>query len=136
MKQHPLTARDRELIAHAAPLVVEREVSGGIVSEVASALRTQDGLVFDGVSLHLSCGIGFCAEHSAVAAMVTHSAETLIETIVAVDKNESGKTGIMWPCGRCRELLALLNKENLTETWVIISPEAKVHLGELLPGVE
>lgn len=50
---------------------------------VACAIRSSSGRIFAGVCIHLSCGIGFCAEHAAVAEMIK-GRETQIDAIVAV----------------------------------------------------
>jgi len=128
-----LTDQDHELIKRARSLAGERKVSGGVVGEAAAALLTRNGLVFDGISLALWCDIGFCAEHSAVANMVSHCRETQIESIVAVDDDRAGEVRILWPCGRCRQLLEWIDERNLEETYVIVSRTEKVRLIELLP---
>ena len=123
-----LTDKDKELVAKAKVLTGEKKVSGGVVKEVGAALLTRKGEVFTGVSLHLSCGIGFCAEHSAIAAMVSQSDETRIDTIAAYGDK------VLYPCGRCRELMQQIDKRNMKDTWVIISTSEKVKLKDLLPG--
>ena len=75
-----------------------------VAGNVAAALETEDGTIYTGICLDLACGVGFCAEHSAVAEMLKHR-ETAIRQIVAV-----GDTGIMPPCGRCRELLMQVDR--------------------------
>lgn len=75
---------------------------------VGCVLITSEGNIYNGVSLEGSCGIGFCAEHSAIAQMITNK-EDKITAIVAV--NENGK--IIPPCGRCRELIYQINNKNL-----------------------
>ena len=123
-----LTKDDKELIETAKVLVGGKKVSGGIVKEVGSALLTKGGKIFTGVSLDLWCGVGFCAEHSAISDMISHSNETGIKTIVAFGDK------IMYPCGRCREMMELVDKRNRDNTNVIISKNKKVKLKELLPG--
>ena len=123
-----LTEQDQELIEKAKSLVQGKKVTGGIIKEVGAALLTAKGDIFTGVSLDLYCGVGFCAEHAAIASMATNSDETQIQTIVAY-----GKT-IMYPCGRCREIMQLMDKWNLENTDVIISQDKKIKLKELLPG--
>lgn len=93
---------------------------------VASALRTASGRVFTGVCLDFACGIGFCAEHAAIAEMLKHR-ETRIAAIVAV-----GKRGILPPCGRCRELMLQVDAAN-AETRVLLRGDRLVRLAELLP---
>jgi len=78
--------------------------------------------------IDVSSGIGFCAEHSAVAAMIT-GGESEITAIVAV----WGEDTILPPCGRCRELLNQVHENNLDNTDVIIQTNRAVKLRELLP---
>jgi len=125
-----LTKEDKELLKKAGSLVGTKKVSGGVVKEVGSALLTKKGKIFTGVSLDLWCGIGFCAEHSAIADMISHSGETQIKSIVAV----YGKGKVLHPCGRCREMMELIDKRNRNNTSIIISKNKKVKLKELLPG--
>ena len=93
---------------------------------VAAALLTEDGSVYTGICLDLACGIGFCAEHAAIAAML-NGRETVITKIVAVTI-----LGILPPCGRCRELMAQVDTRNLQ--CEVILPQGEVRtLKELLP---
>ena len=95
------------------------------------ALLTDKGNVYLGVCMDVSSGIGFCAEHSAIAARFTNG-EHKISKIVAVP--EDGR--ILVPCGRCREFMNQLHEQNLN-TEVIIGKNKIVQLKELLPlGVE
>lgn len=88
---------------------------------------TDDENLYLGVCIDTTSGIGFCAEHSAVAAMVT-SGERVIRKIVAV--GEDGKP--IPPCGRCRELMSQISLKNL-DAEVIIRKGHSVGLRELLP---
>lgn len=122
-----ISEEDKRLIGMAKALVAAKEIRGGVVKEVGCALVTENDRIFSGVSLDLVCGIGFCAEHTAISQMITQTAETHIRTIVATDEN-----GVIPPCGRCREFMNILDARN-KETEVIISDEKKVLLRELLP---
>lgn len=93
---------------------------------VGCALLTPSGNIYTGVCIHLSCGVGFCAEHAAIAEMIKNQ-ETEIEAIVA-----SGQNTILAPCGRCREMMAQVNAVNF-DTNVIIGENESVKLKELLP---
>jgi len=126
-KADMITKKDEILIAKAKSLSGEKNVKDGIVKEVGCALITENGKIFYGVSLSLPCGIGFCAEHTAISQMITQTDETHIKTIVAANEWD-----IMAPCGRCRELMNLLDAKNM-ETEVIIANNKKVKLKELLP---
>ena len=129
MDSRKLSKADLLLIENARSLVGEKKVSGGIVKEVGSALLTKEGKIFTGASIDLGCGIGFCAEHSAIASMITHSGETRIQTIVA-----HNETKIIYPCGRCRQMMELIDIRNRDNAEVIISEHKKVKLKELLPN--
>ena len=93
---------------------------------VAAALLTEEGNIYTGICLDLACGIGFCAEHSAIAEMLKHR-ETKIKMIVAY-----GKGRILPPCGRCRELMMQVHASN-KETEVILSDNKSIKLKELIP---
>ncbi|GAB5389551.1 MAG: cytidine deaminase [Alphaproteobacteria bacterium] len=97
-----------ELIARARAVSNPRRLT--ITAEagtVASALVTAAGNVYTGVNIDTACSLGFCAEHSAIAAMIT-AGESEIKMIVAV--NEHGD--IYAPCGRCREFIWQVNENN------------------------
>lgn len=95
-------------------------------ASVGAALLTTKGNVYSGINLDVACGIGFCAEHSAISEMLKNR-ETQIEMIVAVNAE-----GIIPPCGRCRELMLQVDKKNLN-TKVYLSEEHYMTLDELLP---
>jgi cytidine deaminase len=117
-----------ELIAKAKALAYHRELSGECTGGgVAAAVLAESGNVYVGVSIDAACGIGFCAEHGAIAQMITQG-ESRIAKAVAV--THDGK--IIPPCGRCRELMYQVNRGNLG-TEVLLEGGRTVRLGELLP---
>ena len=93
---------------------------------VGAALLTAKGNVYTGIDIDVACGIGFCAEHSAIAEMLKNR-ETEIEMIVATNSES-----IIPPCGRCRELMFQIDSKNLN-TKVYLSKEKYMTLDELLP---
>ena len=93
---------------------------------VSAALLTPSGNVYSGICLDMACGIGFCAEHAAIADMLK-ARETVIESIVAVRAD-----GIVPPCGRCRELMLQVDSAN-RHTRIWLSETQAIALGELLP---
>lgn len=94
---------------------------------VAAALVTDCGNVYKGVCIDTACSMGFCAEHAAIAAMIT-AGESRIMKIVAV-----GWDGhIMPPCGRCREFIKQVHPQNKT-TEVLVSEGKVMTIAELLP---
>ena len=119
--------RSSNLIEIAEELVGEFALTHySSAGSVAAALRTIDNNIYTGICMHLSCGIGTCAEHSAITEMLKHR-ETVISEIVAISSS-----GILPPCGRCRELMSQVSKDN-RETMVVISETESVSLNELLP---
>ena len=74
---------------------------------VAAAIMTDKGNIDRGVCIDVPCSMGFCAEHAAIAAMVT-AGENRIEKLVAVYQDGT----IIPPCGRCREFVCQLHPEN------------------------
>jgi len=123
-----LTKEDKKLIKKARLMVNKKKIYCGELRAVGCALISKKEKLFTGANWDLWCGVGFCAESSAISNMVSHSNETEIRTIVACSKHH-----IMPPCGRCREVMALIDKNNLDNTEVIISDKEKVKLKELLP---
>ena len=119
---------NEELIEKAKSLLKPRKIKHGFtVGDVGCALLTNKGNVHLGVCIDTASGMGFCAEHSAIAAMVTHG-EHVIKKIVAVVENGTP----IPPCGRCREFMNQIHEENL-EAEVIIKKNKSVKLKDLLP---
>ena len=124
---------DKELIKYAlnATKEVRRTAESRqdwkLMGWVGAALFTSQGNVFTGVNIHLLCGMGICAEYSAVADMIKHG-ETIIDKIVAITTEGS----ILPPCGRCREMLYQINVLNLNTEVFISDTETKL-LRDLLP---
>lgn len=117
-----------QLRAIASEKVNPRQLSEGCyVASVASALETDKGNVYVGVCIDTSSSMGFCAEHSAIAQMITNG-ESKIVKIVAVGRN--GR--VLPPCGRCREFIYQINNENL-KAEVLIDDNKVVSIEELLP---
>jgi len=116
------------LLGHARALLGEFSLGMPDCSagSVAAAIRARSGKIYTGVCLHLPCGIGFCAEHAAVAEMLK-ARETQVDSIVAVSRAR-----VLPPCGRCRELLALLNPRNF-DAAVFIAEGRTALLRDLLP---
>jgi cytidine deaminase len=119
-----------KLIKEAKKVIGEFRLSKRFLSagSVGAALLTKAGNVYTGICIDLACGIGFCAEHSAIAEMLKHR-ETEIQMIVAVTKNK-----IIPPCGRCREMMIQVDKKN-KDTIVILSVRKVKKLRDLLPNL-
>lgn len=125
-----------ELIRRAAAVLRPHEGAGGVTfGTVAATLVTDRGNAYDGVCIDTSCGTGFCAEHSAIAAMVT-AGEYRITRIVAVGRSErDGGVRVMPPCGRCREFIRQIDETNL-DAEIVLGAERVMRLRDLLPEHE
>lgn len=93
---------------------------------VGAALMTDKGNIYTGVAITCACNIGFCAEHGAIHEMLKNN-ENRIVKIVA-----SNSSAVVPPCGRCREFIRMVNKDNL-EAEVMVGESEVVKLKELLP---
>ena len=129
MKLKRNTVTIEALIEEAHKIIGKYKLSNADFSAgtVGSALLTAKGNVYTGVDIDVACGIGFCAEHSAIAEMLKNR-ETQIEMIVATNSES-----IIPPCGRCRELMFQVDNKNLN-TKVYLSKEKYMTLDELLPN--
>jgi cytidine deaminase len=117
-----------ELIESARSVIHPHKVQNDfMVGDVGCALLSKNGNVYLGVCIDTASGMGFCAEHSAIAAMVT-AGELRIQRIVAVLADGA----ILSPCGRCREFMFQIHADNL-EAEVILGRDKSVRLRELLP---
>lgn len=115
-----------ELKAAALEVLDPRRISEDIeVGGVAAALVTDRGNIYRGVCIDTACSMGFCAEHAAIAAMIT-AGESRVEKIVAVNWDKR----VMAPCGRCREFLMQLGNPDCQ---VMVEEDNAVSLKELLP---
>lgn len=116
----------QELIGSALEVLDPRRISEDIeVGGVAAALVTDKGNVYRGVCIDTACSMGFCAEHAAIAAMVT-AGERRVEKIVALDWDKK----VLPPCRRCREFLMQLGNPDCQ---VMVGENTAVPLKELLP---
>ena len=98
---------------------------GNYAGSVAAALETEGGNVYRGVCIDTSSSMGFCAEHAAIAAMIT-AGESRIRRVVAVHDS-----GVVAPCGRCREFMYQINHGNLDAE--VLLRGGPTTLRELLP---
>lgn len=120
--------RFERLLDAARSVVAPRQLSDSATcGSVGAALETAEGDVFVGVCVDTASSLGFCAEHSAAAAMLTagHSA---VVRMVAVNRHGA----VLAPCGRCREFISQLDEAN-DDTLVMVEANTAVALHELLP---
>jgi len=119
-----------ELIQKAASAISPHKLGDRLIGDVGAAVVSASGNIYLGTCIDTS-GIGFCAEQSAISAMVT-AGEHKIKTVVATWKDEHGDVFIISPCGHCREFMRQVNDgdENID---VILAADRIVKLSELLP---
>lgn len=94
---------------------------------VAAALMSAKGNIYKGVCIDTPCGMGFCAEHAAISAMIT-GGESEIAYIVCVHENGQ----IIPSCGRCREFMNQIHDNNYEHTKIMLADGVHA-LSELLP---
>ena len=100
---------NREMIEKAKTVLRPRKLSDeNTAGGVACVLLSSIGNLYLGVCIDVGSGMGFCAEHSAIAAMIT-AGESSIAKIVAV----CGDDTVLSPCGRCREFVYQIDKTNV-----------------------
>ncbi len=93
---------------------------------VAAAILSESGKVYTGVCIDTPCSMGFCAEHAAIAAMIT-AGENRITKVIAVYGT------IIPPCGRCREFICQIHDENY-KCEVMIKKDQILTINDLLPS--
>lgn len=98
--------------------------------QVGAALRAEDGTIYGGCNVeNAAYPQGWCAETSAIAAMVGAGRRRIVEAVVI-----GGGEALCTPCGGCRQKLREFAGDDLpihvcgTEGW-----RRTVSLGELLP---
>ncbi len=124
-----------ELIASADAVLNPHRVGDRLFGNVGSTLETSAGNRYSGVCIDTGSGTGFCAEHAAIAAMVT-AGEYQIAKIVAVWRSPEGAAlHVLPPCGRCREFIRQIDPGNL-DTLVVLDRETTAELRDLLPSHE
>jgi cytidine deaminase len=96
-----------------------------VCGTVGAAIETANGDVFAGVCVDTASSMGFCAEHSSAATMLTAGQSNVRR--VAVDR----RGAVPAPCGRCREFIIQLDAAN-AETLVMVDPDRSIPLRELL----
>ena len=125
-------AHDDLIRAAAAVLSPHTTPDGRLFGDVACALIADDETVYRGVCIDTGSGTGFCAEHAAIAAMVT-AGRYVITSIVAVWRGpEDGRLHVVPPCGRCRQFILQVDPRNRATT-VVLGRSRSARLDELLP---
>ena len=94
---------------------------------VAAAILSDNGKVYKGVCIDTPCSMGFCAEHAAIAAMITDG-ESRVKKVIAVYQDGT----IIPPCGRCREFICQIHDDNY-KCEVMVKDNTVLTINDLLP---
>lgn len=98
----------KELYEIAKDSLNPRELSRSTyVGSVAAAILTKQGNVYKGVCIDTPSSMGFCAEHAAIAAMITAGESQIVKMVAVYHTGE-----IVPPCGRCREFINQIDDNN------------------------
>lgn len=121
--------KDFEKLIDEARKIAEKKILSEYASygHVGCALMTDKGNIYTGICIDSNCALGNCAEYAAIAEMLKNN-ESKIKKIVAY----SAKGKIYAPCGRCRELIRMVDNSNL-ETEVMVNENKVYKLKDLLP---
>lgn len=120
----------QELIKCAKKIAKKRNLTEyASCGHVGCALLTKKGKIYTGICLDLKCALGNCAEYGAIEEMLKHG-ESEISKLVSY----SAKGAIYPLCGRCRELIRMVDDNNLN-TEIMVSENKIVKLRDLLPDM-
>lgn len=116
------------LLEEAKRIAYKRKLSEyASCGHVGCALMTDKGNIYTGISVDLNCALGKCAEYAAISEMLKNG-ESRITKIVAY----AAKQKIYSPCGSCRELIRMVNMDNL-DTEVLTENKTICKIKDLLP---
>ena len=96
---------------------------------VSCALMTTKGNIYTGINIDAKCALGNCAEQAAILEMLKNG-ETEIKKILAY----SYKDYIYSPCGKCRELIRMIDEKNLDTQALVLGNQVKT-IRELMPDI-
>lgn len=121
--------KDFEKLVTEARKIAEKKILSEYAScgHVGCALMKDKGNIYTGICIDSNCALGNCAEYATIAEMLKNN-ESKIEKIVAY----SAKGKIYAPCGRCRELIRMVDNSNL-ETKIMVAEDKVYRLKDLLP---
>lgn len=120
LEQHPRAPRPDEVELFDAARALLDARHDPSTHQVAAAARTEDGRIHLGMHLG-SRRINICAESTAIsnARMISDSP---IVAMVAVCKDDGGRTVVTNPCGVCRELMG----QYLPDAFVLVDVHGDV----------
>jgi cytidine deaminase len=130
MRELSIEDRDRDLISMATTLIGHRYRP--IRHHVAAVVSSSSGAVYQGV--HVGWGrVNVCAEQIALANALAAGESNFVTCVAVMASAPSGMTGVVSPCGTCREMLRFF----APDLKVLIRHEgrvAKTYITDLLPA--
>jgi cytidine deaminase len=118
------------LLEKAKELAKKRKLSDyATCGHVACAMLTKEGNIYTGISTDFNCSLGNCAEYSAVVEMLKNNESEIVKMVAY-----SARGKIYAPCGRCREVIRMVNDKNV-DTKVMLGENNIVTIKELLPNM-
>lgn len=120
----------KTLLTEAKKLAKKRNLSEyASCGHVGCALLTEKGNIYTGICIDSNCALGNCAEYAAIAEMLKNHESRIVKIVAYAAKGK-----IYSPCGRCRELIRMVNIDNM-ETKVMVSENKICKIGDLLPEI-
>ena len=123
--------KDFETLLNETKKIVKKRVLNeyAYCGHVGCALLTKKGNIYTGICLDTNCALGNCAEYGAIIDMLKHNESEIVKIVAYAAKGK-----IYAPCGRCRDLIRMVNMNNL-EADVMVADNRVVKLKELLPEI-
>jgi len=118
----------KKLLEEAKRIAIKRRLSEyATCGHVGCALITKGSNIYSGISSDTNCALGNCAEFSAISEMLKNGESEIVKLV-----SYSSKGQIYSPCGRCRELIRMVDNNNVN-TKVLINETTVMTIKELLP---
>ena len=97
---------------------------------VSAAIESSSGKIYTGVCIDTACGLGMCAERSALVSMISSGESHVRKVLCIMPDGRSGGT----PCGACREYMMQLDRDSGDiEILLDLDVGRTVRLRELIP---
>ena len=126
-----------ELIEEATRTICPRNIGNAdsSVGGVAAVVVSATGNLYRGVCLDSNSGLGFCAERSAIAAMITNREYKITKVVAVYLDTKDQRLYVLPPCGACRQFMVFLSEDGL-EIDIVLDASRTQKLGQLLPEAE
>ena len=127
------TFSNGELITEAAKVVCPKKIGTSDVGGVAAIVISSTGNFYKGVCLDSDSSLGFCAERSAIAQMITNREYRIAKVVAVLISQTNQELCVLPPCGACRQFMMLLSEDGANID-VVLDKDTTSKLGDLLPS--